>query len=1134
MRKSMKRILCGMLSLVTVSTLALESTLRSRADDNINSGTTTASASFKNVTGQYDTSALRESNFNKDVVQSANKTPTYETRTVMVTLSGDPLADRADGMNVSAYANSWSGEMASAAIQGEQAAFLKRLSDSGISYTLERTYDTVLNAVAIEVDNKYVSTIKGMSGVDSVVITTTYAEPKTVASTSTSGVVTNETNVYATGIYNSSEFTSTQAGKTNYGEGTVVAVLDTGLDYTHPAFQGFQSENVEVAWDEAYIAEVLAEKNLAAEAKSGSLTSREVYVSEKVPFAYDYADNEPDVYPSYSNHGTHVAGIIGGYDTSGYTDKDGNPIAETFRGVVPDAQLVICKVFTDDLDDKDLGGAEAEDIIAALEDCVMLNVDVINMSLGTSCGFSTTDDGDEEGEMLNAVYERIQNSGISLVCAASNDYSSAYGGVYGTNLAGNPDSSTVGSPSTFAAALSVASINGQKANYMIANEAADGTCDYIFYEESRDINSNPFDFAKDIIAAHGNEIEYVVVPGVGQAADYTATVRQLFKDSNGNSLNRIALIKRGDTTFQEKVEIAMEMGAVGVIIYNNVAGVIRMNLGEIENPVPSVSINMNAGAALVEGAVNRVGKVKINEEYLAGPFMSEFSSWGPTHDLKLKPEITAHGGEITSTVPGGYGEQSGTSMASPNMAGFMALARSYVKKHFGVDNPIEINRLAMQLTMSTATTVYDQDGLPYSPRKQGAGVARLERVIGGTQAYLSTDVAANDYRPKIELGDDPERTGVYTLNFKVTNFGTTALQFNPDYVFMTETLSKDGLTVNEQAHLLNGSTAAWTVNGTALSGTITVAAGATANVSVTLTMGDSDKQYIEDSFKNGMYVEGYLKLNSATQGQCDLSIPFLGFYGNWEDAPMLDYTAYEIAENEQDASVKEEDKIKASIWATQPFATYYNEKYIIPMGSYVYLLEDDADPVYTDEERCAVSRYNIYYGEGEAENYMTTTAVKAVYAGLLRNARLVKYNMYNVETGELILSDVCNRVGKALTGGGSGIPANVEVNLSPEEQALVANGQYRLEFEFFMNEPAAGEVAPEENTFEFTYTVDYEASVLEDARIRYYNYKDGNKQKQRTEIQRNIEFRYKIYTHKHYAEHDNKPHSKPYHLRIIR
>ncbi len=993
--------------------------------------------------------------------------------------------------------NTWEGQRVASQISSKQNAFFSALSRKGIPYKKVRTYDAVLNAVAIEVNTQYVSEMKQMAGVESVVITTSYAEPEAIATTSNKNVVTNETSVYATGIYDSSQYTS------SYGQGMVVAVLDTGLDYTHPAFQSFESENVNVSWTEDTVKSLLAERNLAAEMRSGTLEANDVYRNAKVPYAYDYADDDADVYPSYSNHGTHVAGIIGGYDTSGYTDKDGNPIAETFKGVVPDCQLAIFKVFTDDLDDPDLGGAVTEDIVAALNDCVLLGVDVINMSLGTSCGFTTTNDGDDEGEMLNEVYENIQKAGISLVCAASNDYSSGYGGVYGTNLASNPDSSTVGSPSTYAGALSVASINGQQASYFIANE---GTAkeSYVFFEESRDINSNPFDFVKQLTEKYGKtEFEYVVVPDIGQAADYSESIRNLFKDKSGNSLGRIALIKRGTTTFQEKVEIAMQMGAIGVIVFNNVSGTIRMNLGEIENPVPAVSIGMNAGAAMMSGAVSRIGVIKLGENQTAGPFMSEFSSWGPTHDLKLKPEITAHGGEITSTVPGGYGEQSGTSMASPNMAGVMAIMRSYVEKAEGITEAKEVNRRAMQLIMSTAVTAYDQDGLAYSPRKQGAGVANMDLAISSS-AYLSTDAAENDYRPKLEVGDDPSKTGVYEMSFYVTNFGTETLRFTTDQLVMTETLASNGLTVNEQAYMFDDAKTVWKADGKEVT-SVSVKAGEKVKLSVTVTLSAANKQYLDASFENGMYVEGFLKLVSDTQTQCDLNIPFLGFYGDWYSSPMLDYSSYEIAESEQDASVAEDEKLKASVYATQPFSSYYNEKYIIPMGGYVYLLADGDDPVYVDPDKAAVSRYNTYYGEGVAENYMSTTGIKAVYAGLLRNARAVKYRMYNVETGELILEDQCNRVGKAYAGGGSAIPANVELELSPEEQALVANGTYRLEFDFFTD--GDGEYldgvwvfpqdAVEENTYEFYFTVDYDAPIMQDARVRYYNYKENGVTKQR-------------------------------------
>ena len=93
-----------------------------------------------------------------------------------------------------------------------------------------------------------------------------------------------------------------------------------------------------------------------------------------------------------------------------------------------------------------------------------------------------------------------------------------------------------------------------------------------------------------------------------------------------------------------------------------------MSLGEIENPIPTCSIGMDAGEVLVNNAVGSVGTIHIRAELKAGPFMSDFSSWGPTPDLQLRPDITAHGGDITSAVAGGYDVYSGTSMAAPNMA----------------------------------------------------------------------------------------------------------------------------------------------------------------------------------------------------------------------------------------------------------------------------------------------------------------------------------------------------------------------------------------------------------------------------------------------------------------------------------
>lgn len=1065
---------------------------------------------FTDVTGEVDLSGITMSNLSQSVL-SGTVTSSYSTHTVIVGLSGKNLVEEADGKDVSEYALTKEGQRKTKALEKAQDKFLSKLTEAGVAYELKNRYTVVANAVAIEINTKYVSAIKKMSGVESVVLSERYSYPQSVdmgtyAEASEAEMdeavknvvaVVNKTSVYQTGVYDSSSVMDAYGYK---GGGSVVAIIDTGLDYTHNAF----------IWDDEHeskytlansvmnketVESVMSTKDLLAEQRSAlngdKISANDVYVSQKVPFAYDYADNDTDVYPSYSNHGTHVAGIVAGYDPDGYTDKNGNHVDEAFVGVAPEAQLVICKVFSDDMDDADVGGADSEDILAALEDCVLLGVDVINMSLGTSCGFSTTDDGDEEGEELNRVYNMVGQAGISLVCAASNDYSAAYGGTFGTNKAENPDSGTVGSPSVFAAALSVASISGKTSPYMIANSGTDGQVT-AYYEESSDQYNKYYEFSEMILGNKDSEtFEYVVVPGVGLASEYAMVADKLD--------GKIALVKRGNSTFKEKVELAEAYGAIGIIVYNNVAGTIRMALGEVEDPIPSCCVSMDVGEAMVAYAKENgnVGKITVDKSLMAGPFMSEFSSWGVTPDLKLKPEITAHGGEITSAVPGGYGEQSGTSMASPNMAGVVSIIRSYLKTTQPTLSTNELTQRINQLIMSTANIVYDRENLPYSPRKQGAGLGSLDNAVS-TRAYLFTDDESIDYRPLRNLGDDASKTGVYTVDFSIANFGTSDLSFKINPIFMTESLAIDNIAVAEKAHLLGEEKYIWYVDGVKqLGDTVTVKPNSTMKITVTLTLSANEREYIERSFVNGMYVEGFINLISENDTQCDLTLPFMGFYGDWTQAPMLDYSAYEVAESEQDTSIKDEDKIQASIWATQPFTTYYNDEYSMPMGSFAYLQDPDADQVYTTMDYNAVSCYNEFYGEDDPQNYLTAYQFRGLYVGLQRGARKVEYELINSETGEVLYQNTAYRINKAYSQGGSGgVPGYIKFELPPLEYNMVSNGKYEMNFSFYLDYGDENRTTPDE-TFSFYFYADYDAPVIEDVRIRYNTYKDGNKEKQR-------------------------------------
>ncbi|MDE5896826.1 MAG: S8 family serine peptidase, partial [Clostridia bacterium] len=564
---------------------------------------------FTDVSDKYDTSALRSQYLNGEAV-SANMSVKDEFRWVIVDLGGTTLLDtylKTDSESFPEYIKTAEARSIKEKAERNNEAFLSRLSLSGIGYEWKYSYTTLNNGVAIKIRNSDVAKVKKISGVKEVYSSESYAVPAVTN-------FDNNAHTYTTGIYDTSEVSDYS------GEGMTVAVLDTGLDYTHAAFQTMPNGET-LGLDRDQVGAVLT--SLESYKRNSFVSLSDVYYNDKVPYAFDYSDDDADVYPSYSSHGTHVAGIIAGRDDSKIVNLE---TGEKFIGVAPDAQLVICKVFTDNLDNKAIGSANAIDILASLADCVTLGVDVINMSLGTSAGFS--EEGFATAGVLQDVYERIERSGISLVCAASNDYSSGFGGAYGTNLASNPDSGTVGSPSTYATALSVASINGQKARYFTMNGNDD---DVAFITDSSNANGKAYNFIDELYEKTGTDksqpltLNYVVVGGLGRTSNYTSSVKRALADGN-----TIAVVKRGDISFAEKVQNAMVNGALACIIYNNVSGNIRMTLGEVNDPIPTCSISMDAGKLLIDGSTNNRGTVTFSYQNAAGPFMSDFSSWGPT------------------------------------------------------------------------------------------------------------------------------------------------------------------------------------------------------------------------------------------------------------------------------------------------------------------------------------------------------------------------------------------------------------------------------------------------------------------------------------------------------------------------
>ena len=916
----------------------------------------------------------------------------------------------------------------------KQDALINELVAKKLIKSVEYQYTTVMNAIAVKIVYKNFAALSEIANVEATYISDTYNLPQSVKAET--GAVENIVDVYPTGIFNSSSVNYT-------GEGTAVAILDSGFDCSHTVFS--TQPSVQLLTDKD-ISSVLSRTNAAA-LSGGDLELTDVYYSRKIPFVFDYADKDSDVFPYDSEHGTHVAGIIGGSD-------------DVVTGVAVNTQLLLLKVFPD-LDD----GAETDDILAALEDAVLLGVDVINMSLGSSCGFSREYDNDA----INEVYDMINESGISLITAASNSYSSSFGGEQGnTNMVTNPDSGTVGSPSTYPAALSVASISGIKSKYMIGNDSQ-----IFFFKESNNINGDENDFFKEIGLKEGETktYEYVTVPGVGLQVNY-ATL--------GDLTGKIVLVRRGDNTFEEKAQIAKNAGALACIIYNNVEGDILMSMGKSDH-IPTISISKDDGVKL---AAKDRGTLTLSYDYQAGPFISDFSSWGPTGSLELKPEITAHGGNILSSVPGGgYDQISGTSMATPNLSGIVVLIRQYLKELYPNYSAKEIAVLTNQLLMSTATIANNEVGLPYSPRKQGAGLASLYNSVN-TKAYITVD---GSDRTKLELFDDPKRTGVYTMEFNVVNLSNSAISYNLELIGMTETVSSsDDKHVAEMPQILNGQTTYELMNdGGSLNGnTLVLNANQTAKIKAVYRLSDVDKEIIETSFPYGMYVEGFVKLVAIDENEISLNVPFLAFYGDWTEAPMFDKTYYEVDAEANNPSINEEDKLKADYFATTPYGSYYYN-YIIPLGTYLYDIDTTLyDVIPASKDKIAIS--NILG---------TIDGISTIYGGLLRNAKEMRYTIVDKLTGEVVYSYTDYNANKAYSLGGGPIPYYDFLDISSYQLGLVNNREYEFKMQALLDYGDGGENTNVRNTFEFDFFADDEAPVLKDA--TYEKIYDENLKKDR-------------------------------------
>ncbi len=763
------------------------------------------------------------------------------------------------------------------------------------------------------------------------------------------------------------------------GTGTLVAVLDTGLYTDHEAFMT-APDTLKVTLSDMQAA--FDANELKAEQRLSGLTAEMAYLRDKVPYVFDYVGNDVDVNhghsASSSDHGTHVAGIA-----VADPQEEMNGLEGVYAyGVAPQAQLAVMKVFGDSG-----GGASWSNIIAAIEDCIYIGADVANLSLGSTLGFPT------QPEQYAAVYDILDQYGVSIAAAGGNEYSSGMSSSWGTNMntTENVDSSMIGSPSTYADSLSVAAISNTTVYYSRYITIAETN---MGFADAAAINGHPqlqFD-----VAFGGQTLEYVVIPGLGDVADFDGI----------DVAGKIALIQRGELDFETKQLNAYNAGAIGVIVYDNVASDALINMSMPNNmSIPSIFISLVHGTVALENAVDGVGSVYISDSgsILSNPAAgkpTDFSNWGPLSDLTIKPEISAPGGDIMSTVDpllgdgsgNSYASYSGTSMASPNAAGSIAVVRQYVEERFPDLTPEEKVNMVHTLLMCTTIPAKDPEGTPYAVRKQGAGMINLYGALT-TDAYLTV---SSHVRPKLELGDDPERTGVYTLSFDVVNFGDSELTYviepvltTSDYEWIDQGYRATYVMTEENLDISDMMT--FTTNHD--NNTVTVPAGETVSVEIVMTLNDEGHELMQEVYPFGGYMEGfaYLRAQGDEEGVlgADLTMCYLGFYGSWSEVPVVD-GGYYYDDPADDLS---------SMLYPNTAASKYNRNEIYGLGLNPYFTDDDEAMAgfefLSDRNTMSPLNEDKYYDE-----------VDEVYTGVMRNLASFYYEVYH--DGQLIWDKTVN------------------------------------------------------------------------------------------------------------------------------
>jgi minor extracellular serine protease Vpr len=536
--------------------------------------------------------------------------------------------------------------------------------------------------------------------------------------------------------------------------------------------------------------------------------------------AYDANDPgklpEPDGNPDdCGGHGTHVSGIIGA-----------NGVV---KGVAPGVTFGAYRVFGC------AGSAGTDVIVKAMETAAADGMRVINMSLGSSFAWPESPEAQAANQLVK--------DGVVVVASIGN---SGANGLWAAGAPGNGD-----------LVIGTASVE----NTAIAGPAFQIT---------------PHDTIPGAGLIGFNNATGAPVTPISGAFPLTRTGTITTPDDACNPLpagslaGQIVLVRRGTCGFFIKATNVQAAGAVGAVLYNNAAGALNPTVaGTPAITIPVVAITSTDGAAI--NAQMDAGPVTLTwgtgvastVNALANT-LSSFSSLGLTAELGFKPDIAAPGGSIYSTWPlelGGYASLSGTSMASPHLAGTAALLLQ-ARPGLSATDVREIlqNNAVPEFAPAPDGAVAD------NVHRQGAGLVHIDAAV----LNLARATPA-----KIALGES--QSGPVTTTLSFTNDGPAAVTYDITHV---PALSTTGDTYAPTSVASGYATVAFGAP------TITVAAGGVASVTATITA--------DAALANGGIYGGYLVFTPQGGGAGVtgvIRVPYSGFKGDYQSIQILVPTA---------------------------------------------------------------------------------------------------------------------------------------------------------------------------------------------------------------------------------------------------